>query len=67
MQGMLTRTLGSTGEKVSAIGIGGWHVGLKGVDEQLSIRIIRTAVDRGINFMPCEYDYFRLMAPVQRR
>ena len=42
MQGMLTRTLGSTGKKVSAIGIGGRHVGLKGVDEQLSIRIIRT-------------------------
>ena len=57
MQGMLTRTLGSTGEKVSAIGIGGWHVGLKGVDEQLSIRIIRTAVDRGINFMDNCWDY----------
>jgi aryl-alcohol dehydrogenase-like predicted oxidoreductase len=28
MQGMLYRTLGSTGEKVSAIGIGGWHIGL---------------------------------------
>ena len=28
MQGMLYRTLGSTGEKVSAIGIGGWHNGL---------------------------------------
>ena len=42
MQVMLTRTLGSTGEKVSAIGIGSWHVGLKGVDEQLSIRIIRS-------------------------
>jgi aryl-alcohol dehydrogenase-like predicted oxidoreductase len=42
MQGMLYRTLGSTGEKVSVIGIGGWHIGLNGVDEQLSIRIIRT-------------------------
>jgi len=51
MQGMHYRMLGSTGEKVSAIGIGGWHIGLNGVDEQLSIRIIRTAVDRGINFM----------------
>src|SRR5664279_5030567 len=57
MQGMLYRTLGSTGEKVSAIGIGGWHIGLKGVDEQLSIRIIRTAVDRGINFMDNSWDY----------
>src|ERR1017187_6568897 len=57
MQGMLYRTLGSTGEKVSAIGIGGWHIGLPDVDEQLSIRIIRTAVDRGINFMDNCWDY----------
>jgi aryl-alcohol dehydrogenase-like predicted oxidoreductase len=47
---MLYRTLGSTGEKVSAIGLGNSHIGLNGVAEQLSIRIIRTAVDRGINF-----------------
>src|SRR5664280_1170224 len=57
MQGMLYRMLGSTGEKVSAIGVGGWHIGLNGVDEQLSIRIIRTAVDRGINFMDNCWDY----------
>src|SRR5471030_2660449 len=57
MQGMFYRTLGSTGEKVSAIGIGGWHIGLPDVDEQLSIRIIRTAVDRGINFMDNCWDY----------
>lgn len=57
MQGMVYRSLGSTGEKVSAIGIGGWHIGLNGVDEQLSIRIIRTAVDRGINFMDNCWDY----------
>ena len=56
-QGMLYRTLGSTRETVSAIGIGGWHIGLHGVDEQLSIRIIRTAVDRGINFMDNCWDY----------
>jgi predicted aldo/keto reductase-like oxidoreductase len=57
MQGMLYRTLGSTGENVSAIGIGGWHIGLNGVDEPLSIRIIRTAIDRGITFMDNSYDY----------
>jgi len=56
-QGMLYRTLGSTGERVSAIGIGGWHLGLSDVDEQLSIRIVRTAVDRGINFMDNCWDY----------
>jgi aryl-alcohol dehydrogenase-like predicted oxidoreductase len=51
------RTLGSTGERVSAIGVGGWHLGLKHVDEQLSIRIVRTAIDRGINFMDNSWDY----------
>jgi predicted aldo/keto reductase-like oxidoreductase len=51
------RTLGSTGIEVSCIGIGGWHIGLKKVDEQLSIKIIRTAIDRGINFMDNSWDY----------
>ncbi len=54
---MLYRVLGSTGEKVSAIGVGGWHLGLKYVDEQLSNRIVRTAIDRGINFMDNSWDY----------
>ncbi len=56
-EGMLYRTLGRTGERVSAIGVGGWHLGLPGVDEQSSIRIIRTAVDRGINFLDNCWDY----------
>ncbi|HMH25721.1 MAG TPA: aldo/keto reductase [Gemmatimonadaceae bacterium] len=51
------RVLGSTGEKVSAIGIGGWHLGLPTVDEQLSLRIVRTAIDRGVNFMDNSWDY----------
>jgi aryl-alcohol dehydrogenase-like predicted oxidoreductase len=51
------RTLGSTGEKVSAIGLGGWHIGLERVDESLSFRIIRTAIDRGINFLDNCWDY----------
>ena len=54
---MIYRTLGSTGEKVSAIGIGGWHLGLKTVDEQLAIRIVRAAIDRGINFLDNCWDY----------
>lgn len=54
---MIYRQLGSTGEKVSAIGIGGWHLGLKQVDEQLAIRIVRTAIDRGINFLDNCWDY----------
>ncbi|MHC5752145.1 MAG: aldo/keto reductase [Nostoc sp.] len=54
---MQYRVLGSTGEKVSAIGLGGWHIALKHVDEQLAIRIMRTAIDRGITFMDNSWDY----------
>jgi aryl-alcohol dehydrogenase-like predicted oxidoreductase len=51
------RTLGRTGERVSAIGLGGWHLGLERVDEPLSVRIIRSAIDRGINFLDNCWDY----------
>lgn len=54
---MLFRTLGSTNEKVSAIGVGGWHLGLKKVSEALGIRIVRSALDRGINFLDNCWDY----------
>jgi len=55
--GMPTRLLGSTGERVSAIGLGGWHLGLKHVDEPSSFRIIRTAIDNGITFLDNSWDY----------
>src|SRR2546421_3573853 len=54
---MIYRTLGSTGERVSAIGVGGWHLSLKHVDEKLAIRIVREAIDRGINFLDNSWDY----------
>ena len=50
------RTLGRTGEKVSLVGLGGYHLG-KQADEQESIRIIRTAIDQGITFMDNCWDY----------
>jgi len=50
------RVLGHTGEKVSLIGIGGYHLG-KGSDEQESIRIVRTALDSGVNFLVNCWDY----------
>ena len=50
------RTLGRTGEKVSCIGLGGYHLGTQG-DEAESIRIIRTALDEGINFLDNCWDY----------
>ncbi|HET6861389.1 MAG TPA: aldo/keto reductase [Pyrinomonadaceae bacterium] len=54
---MTYRTLGGTGERVSAIGLGGWHLGLKHVDEQLAFRIVRSAIDRGMTFMDNCWDY----------
>jgi predicted aldo/keto reductase-like oxidoreductase len=53
---MLYRTLGRTGQQVSAIGLGGFHIG-KIKEEQESIKLIRTAIDRGINFMDNSWDY----------
>ena len=50
------RTLGHTGEKVSIIGLGGFHIGTQN-NENTSIRIIRTAIDNGINFMDNCWDY----------
>ena len=51
------RVLGRTGERVSAIGLGGWHLSLGHVEERLSLRIVRTAIDRGITFMDNSWDY----------
>ena len=53
---MIYRTLGSTGEKVSAIGLGGFHIGSQ-ADERESIQIIRSAVDRGMTFLDNSWDY----------
>lgn len=54
---MMYRSLGRTGEKVSAIGLGGWHLALPKVEEPTAIKIVRTAIDRGINFMDNSWDY----------
>ncbi|HVG45410.1 MAG TPA: aldo/keto reductase [Longimicrobium sp.] len=51
------RTLGSTGERVSAIGLGGHHLGVKAVDEALALRIVHRAIERGITFMDNSWDY----------
>src|SRR5258708_30196876 len=54
---MLYRTLGRTGERVSAIGMGGFHIAQHGLTEGESIRLVRAAVDRGITFMDNSWDY----------
>ncbi len=52
---MIYRTLGRTGVKVSAIGLGGYHIG--NPSEAEGIKIIRTAIDRGMTFMDNCWDY----------
>ena len=54
---MPRRQLGTTGESVSCIGMGGYHIALPSVDEALGIRLIRSALDRGITFLDNCWDY----------
>ena len=54
---MLYRTLGRTGERVSAIGLGGSHIAKPGISEAETIRLVHAAVDRGITFMDNSWDY----------
>ena len=53
---MLYRPLGSTGEQVSVLGLGGHHIG-RPSDEQESIRLVRSAIDHGMTFMDNCWDY----------
>ena len=57
MPEMPYRLLGRTGERVSAIGLGGWHIGFPKMAEDLSLRIIRRAIDEGITFLDNSWDY----------
>jgi len=54
---MLYRQLGTTGETVSAIGLGGYHIGKESLDANASIALIRKAIDSGITFMDNCWDY----------
>jgi uncharacterized protein len=51
------RPLGRTGEQVSLVGIGGYHIGAPSVEEPEAIRIVRTALDSGVNFLDNCWDY----------
>lgn len=50
------RSFGRTGVEVSAIGLGGYHMGVP-KDEQEAIRIIHEAMDAGIDFMDNAWEY----------
>src|ERR1700731_4170885 len=54
--GMIYRELGTTGERVSAIGMGGYHLG-KQPDASQSIQLMHAGIDRGITFMDNCWDY----------
>jgi aryl-alcohol dehydrogenase-like predicted oxidoreductase len=53
---MRYRKLGRTGVEVSAIGLGGYHIGVPKEDSE-GIKIIRTAIDAGVTFMDNSWDY----------
>ena len=54
---MPKRPLGKTGEKVSAVGLGGSHIGKPTLSDDEAIRLIRSAIDRGLTFMDNSWDY----------
>ena len=51
------RALGRTDEKVSLVGMGGYHLGKPDLEAEESIRILRRALDEGINFLDNCWDY----------
>ena len=52
------RTLGATGEKVSMLGIGGFHLAKSfWTTDAEAIKIVRTALDSGVNFLDNSWDY----------
>lgn len=55
--GIPTRALGRTGEHVSSIGLGGYHIGQSKLSDDAAVQLIRQAVDRGITFLDNCWDY----------
>jgi uncharacterized protein len=57
VNGIGRRKLGRADVEVSIIGIGGYHIGLSNVSEEDATRIVRRALDEGINFLDNCWDY----------
>jgi predicted aldo/keto reductase-like oxidoreductase len=53
--GMPYRAFGATGDNVSILGIGGFHIGVP--EEADGVRLIRTAIDAGVSFMDNAWEY----------
>jgi uncharacterized protein len=54
--GMPSRVLGKTGQRVSIVCLGGWHIGSV-KDDNEAVRIMHAAIDEGINFFDNAWDY----------
>ncbi len=54
---MLYRRFGRTQEMISAIGMGGFHLGKQAVSDAEATRLVHEGVDRGITFMDNCWDY----------
>lgn len=52
------RPLGTTGLNVSIIGLGGGHLCRPHVSEQMSVRIVQTAIDEGVTFLDNAWEYW---------
>ncbi len=56
--GLPTRTLGKTGEQVSILSLGGWHIGaVSNNDKKEAVRIMHAAIDEGMTFFDNSWDY----------
>ena len=53
------RILGRTGEKVTIIGIGGYHIGVDTLTDEKAIELIRKSIDIGVNFMDNAWTYHK--------
>ncbi len=54
--GIPYRAFGKTGEKVSILGVGGYHIGVQ-TSTQESVNVIRTCIDEGVNFLDNAWEY----------
>jgi aryl-alcohol dehydrogenase-like predicted oxidoreductase len=54
---MIYRPLGRTGVQVSAVGLGGFHIGSPKLSDKEAVRIVKTALDGGLSFVDNSWDY----------
>ncbi len=59
VNGIPYRKLGKTGLDVSILSVGGWDIGVKDLTDEESIRLMRTAIDEGVNFFDNAWHYHK--------